>query len=206
MENSFSVKNRYRKYIDYKCVDCGNEFSRRSDYKKTDNKHCKVCSAKKLGEQRRGGILEKARKGKYLPCDNCGTVHYKKLSQLKKGATHHFCNTTCQGEWSAKHFVPKEFIKSADNSGKNNGRYIHGNRIGGHDRHKKLKEQINSRDGLGCLLCKSTEKLHVHRILPGGVGGKYTLENTVILCNIHHAAVHKDYELWKDKLIKMVEK
>lgn len=195
---------RYRKYISYKCTQCGDEFQRRSDYKKSDNKYCGPCSKKKIGEQNRGRILEKARKGKYLACDNCGMTHYKPLSQIAKGYTHHFCSTNCQGEWSAKHYVPKEFIKSADNSGEKNGRYIHGKRIGGHDRHKKLREQIKTRDGEGCLLCKSTDKIHVHRILPGGLGGKYTLENSVMLCNVHHAAIHKDYDLWKEKLIKMI--
>lgn len=198
------AQKRYRKYNTHKCQECGNEFKRRAD-SKSNNKYCKECSPRIHGALSKGRILEKARKGNYIPCDNCGEIHYKKLSQLKKGATHHFCNTKCQGEWSAKHYVPKKFISSVDNKGKNNGRYKHGNRIGGHDRHKKLKKLIKKRDGEGCLICKSKEKLHVHRITPGALGGKYELNNTVLLCNIHHAAVHKDYDLWKYKLLKMIK-
>jgi hypothetical protein len=206
MENSLLMKstNSKRKYIKYTCEDCGTEFQRRSDYKKSDNKYCNPCSKKKLGERNRGRVLEKARKGKYVVCDNCGTEHYKKLSQLKKGATHNFCNSNCQGIWSAKHFVPKNFIKSVDNSGEKNGRYKDGKRVGEHDRHRKLKVEIKLRDGEGCLICGTSDKIHVHRILPGGLGGKYTLENTVMLCNIHHAAVHRDYEVWKQKLTNMI--
>lgn len=191
-----------RKYIEYKCEDCGSTFTRRSDHKNT--KYCNTCSKKRVADSQRGKILEKARKGSYVKCDNCEKEHYKRLSQLKLGHTHYFCGQECQGIWSAKHYVPNKFITSADNSGVNNGRYKHGKRIGGHDRHKKLKKQIIARDGEGCLICKSKEHIHVHRIMPGALGGKYELDNTVFLCNIHHAAVHKDYELWKDKLSKMV--
>jgi DNA-directed RNA polymerase subunit RPC12/RpoP len=194
----------YRKYNTFKCEECGSEFQRRSDYKKTDNKYCPKCSSKILGKKREGQILEKARKGKYVICDNCGKKHYKKLSQIKRGYTHNFCGSKCQGEWSAKHFVPNKFIKSADNAGSKNGRYKHGKRIGAHDRHKELREQIKKRDGEGCLICKSKDKIHVHRILPGALGGKYTSNNTVMLCSIHHAAVHRDYEVWMDKLINMI--
>jgi hypothetical protein len=210
MENLISSigtpKKSNRKYIDYKCQECGCGFKRRSDYKRTENKYCNPCSKKKLGEKNRGRILEKSRLGKYVPCDNCGSIHYKKLSQLKKGFVHHFCNSACQGEWSAKHSVPKDFIKNADNAGEKNGRYKHGKRIGGHDRHKNLKELIKARDGEGCLICKATDKIHVHRILPGGLDGKYTIENAVMLCSVHHAAVHRDYVLWKQKLEDYIKK
>jgi hypothetical protein len=195
----------YRKYNTYQCQSCGNDFKRRSDNKDSNNKYCKSCSPKIYGALSKGRILEKTRKGKNVTCDNCGKEHYKRLSQLKKGATHHFCSNDCQGEWSAKHYVSNGFIKGTDNSGENNGRYKHGKRIGGHDRHKKLKEALATRDGSGCIICETSERIHVHRIIPGALGGKYTLENTVMLCNVHHAAVHRDYELWKEKLLNMID-
>ena len=191
-----------RKYVEVACEDCGALFTRRSDHKTSA---CKPCRGIRQSIQKTGKSIPSMLKGKNVTCDNCGKEHYKKRSQLKKGFTHHFCNSKCQGEWSAKHFVPKNFIKSADNSGEKNGRYKDGKRIGEHDRHRKLKEEIKLRDGEGCLICGTTDKIHVHRILPGGLGGKYTLENAVMLCNIHHAAVHRDYEVWKQKLTKMIE-
>jgi DNA-directed RNA polymerase subunit RPC12/RpoP len=194
----------YRKYRTFDCQLCGVEFKRRTDYKKSDNKHCAKCSNKVQGEKRRGKKLEKLRTGEYVTCDNCGKKHYKRQSQLKRNFSHTFCSGSCRGKWSAKHHVPDKFISSADNSGSRNGRYKHGNRVGGHDRHKKLRERIVKRDGNGCLICKSQNKIHVHRIIPGGLGGKYTIENTVILCSTHHAEVHRDYESWKLKLLQMI--
>lgn len=192
-----------RKYNVYKCKDCNEDFRRRSDNKNTD--YCAACSHKRRGEKQRGQILEKSRKGDYVKCDNCGEMHYKKRSQLKRGFTKHFCSQSCQGQWSAKYQVRQNFITSADNSGKNNGKYKDGKRIGTNDRHKHLKKKIIERDGEGCLICKNKERLHVHRILPGGLGGKYTLDNSVMLCNEHHEEVHQGYDVWKDKLFQMIE-
>lgn len=193
-----------RKYNIYKCKDCNEDFRRRSDNKSTD--YCTPCSHKRRAEKQRGQILEKLRKGDYVKCDNCGEMHYKKKSQLKLGYTKHFCSQTCQGQWSAKYRVPKNLIKDTDNSGVKNGRYKDGKRIGTNNRHRDLKAKISQIDGEGCLLCNKRERLHVHRIIPGALGGRYTLKNSVMLCHEHHAEVHQKYDVWKDKLQLIVSK
>ena len=196
-------KKYKKKYVEFECARCHQRFKRRKDLLKEIN-YCYACSKKIVGEKNKGKVLEKLRKGEYVSCDNCGKMHYKKRSHLKRGHKHHFCSKKCQGEWSAKHKVADTFILSANNKDKNNGRYKHGNRVGYHQRHKKLKEQIFKRDGKGCLLCKSLEELHVHRIIPGALGGKYELDNTVVLCKVHHQIVHNNYDFWKNELIKRI--
>ncbi|BBW99037.1 HNH endonuclease [Geobacillus subterraneus] len=196
-------RKRKKPYVNVKCERCGIEFKRRKDNVKEIN-YCVPCAKKIAGEKARGKIIPKARKGEYIKCDNCGKLHYKKRSQLKKDYKHRFCSHKCQAEWAAKHKVPGNLIKSVDNRGEKNGRYKNGKRIGEHERHKELKQQIKQRDGEGCLFCKTNEFIHVHRIIPGAFGGKYTLENCVLLCREHHQMVHDNYDYWKNELLKMI--
>lgn len=53
----------------------------------------------------------------------------------------------------------------------------------------------------GCLYGKT---LDIHRFVPGKVGGKYTHENTFLLCPNHHAEIHRGIidvvEIGKHKL------
>lgn len=195
-----------RKYFHQSCSQCKEEFRRRSDAKPKYPDLCLKCANRKSAAERLGVPLPNALRGTFVECDHCGKRHYKKLSQLKRGHEHLFCSQKCQGLWSSIHRVPVNLISSVDNSGKNNGRYKHGKRIGGHDRHKNLKKKIVARDGKGCLLCKSEELIHVHRVTPGALGGKYEIGNTVILCNKHHEEVHLEYDRWKDKLLMMITK
>lgn len=190
-----------RKYVYVNCVDCKEILKRRTDQLRGENR-CRVCANRKAAYERIGVPIPSMWTGRHLGCDECGREVYKPGSQIH---SHNFCSKECYVVWQKKNFNNPNFVKSADNSGKNNGRYKHGKRVGGHDRHKELKQQIKQRDGEGCLLCKKKEGLHVHRITPGALGGEYTLENTVVLCKKHHGAVHKDYEVWKDKLLKMTK-
>lgn len=195
-----------RRYFMHTCKGCKEEFERRSDRKPKYPDLCKRCVDKVKGAARQGVPIPNALRGKFIECDHCGKRHYKKLSQLRVSAKHRFCSQKCQAIWSSIHKVPKNLIKSADNRGEKNGRYKHGRRIGGHDRHKELKEKLIVRDGKGCFFCKDESVIHVHRIKPGALGGKYEVDNTVMLCNEHHEMVHQEYSRWKNELLNLIAK
>lgn len=192
---------KYRQYVNKECKKCGSVFKRRKDHKCKNPDLCHSCVHKKRGENSKGKVIQKARKGEYVNCDYCGKKTYKKRSQLKIERERRFCNNKCQSEWNRENKTYYNFITSPDNRGEKNGRYKHGNRVGSHDRHKELKENLTKRDGAGCYICKTDDKIHVHRIEPGG---EYSLDNTVMLCNKHHAMVHQDYKKWKPLLINEV--
>lgn len=183
------TKNKKRRYISFKCKSCGVDYKKRSDSSNFD--YCNKCGWKQM------------RNGKYVNCHQCGKKHYRPKSYLNRGEKM-FCSHKCNALWSGEHQIRTNFISKIDNSGKNNGRYKHGNRIGGHDRHKKLKVEIEKRDGEGCLFCERDDKIHVHRITPAACGGTYHLENVVMLCKDHHELVHSDYDKWKKKIEKAV--
>lgn len=42
-----------------------------------------------------------------------------------------------------------------------------------------------------CNLCKATDKLHRHRIIPGYAGGKYEDSNVCIVCGDCHRLIHR---------------
>jgi len=47
------------------------------------------------------------------------------------------------------------------------------------------------RDGYRCRICGSTERLHVHHIVPLSRGGTHALENLITLCYRCHATQHE---------------
>jgi endogenous inhibitor of DNA gyrase (YacG/DUF329 family) len=147
---------------------------------------------------RKGKIIEKARKGTYENCIQCGEEYYKKRN--KKEENRKFCSRKCYNDWVKETgFVSKGFIGSADNRGEKNGRYVDG-RSGdrGRRRKVKLRESIIERDGGNwCLLCgKPGPGLHLHRIQYGSQGGKYELDNCVQLCVECHGNVHSSKRKW----------
>ena len=64
-----------------------------------------------------------------------------------------------------------------------------------HDMHKELPRPLLKRmrlayDGYQCTACKATQNLTIHHIVPKEIGGKDTLENTVIRCRACHIQLH----------------
>lgn len=60
---------------------------------------------------------------------------------------------------------------------------------------KELRKQLIARDGNCCFLCGSTSRLDIHHIVFKRDGGKYTLNNCVLLCwDCHHVKLHKNKE------------
>ena len=53
-----------------------------------------------------------------------------------------------------------------------------------------LRRLIRTRDG-GCVLCRRTDNLHVHHIVPRSRGGKDAPDNLVTLCQDCHEKVHE---------------
>lgn len=140
-------------------------------------------------------------------CENCYQTFYVYQSEIKKGGGV-YCSKKCYVERQKNTgYVPKNFISSVDNRGKNNGRYKHGKRIGGHTQKRKLREKVIQRDGGNwCLFCgKPGPGLHLHRIRYGSQGGRYELNNCVQLCPIHHDLVHSSKRKWMPILKNYIE-
>lgn len=53
-----------------------------------------------------------------------------------------------------------------------------------------LKRVRLAHDGHQCTACRATQNLTLHHIVPKEMGGKNTLENTVIRCRACHMQLH----------------
>lgn len=202
------VKNG-RSYTKIKCSECGNDFLRRTDQ---INRHgnvnlcSKKCVSSYQSRTRKGKPIHKLRNGEYRKCLHCKEEFYVKKSLAKRGGK--YCSNECKIErQKLLGIIPKGFISSADNSGKKNGMYKHGKRIGGHISKKKVREKVIERDGGNwCLFCgKPGPGLHLHRIVYGSQGGKYEVDNCVQLCPVHHELVHTSKRKWKPILEHYIE-
>lgn len=198
-----------RSYKEIKCSECGKKFERRIDQINRyglRNFCSRECVSKHQSRERKGKTIEKARKGTYKNCKRCGKEFYVRRSTLKKGAGK-FCSKDCQMKWQRERgIVPKGFISSVNNAGRNNGMYKHGKRIGGHISKKEVRQKVIERDGYWCLLCgKPGPGLHLHRVVYGSHGGKYEVDNCVLLCAIHHDQVHSSKKTWAPRLEQFIK-
>lgn len=55
--------------------------------------------------------------------------------------------------------------------------------------------------GAVCVYCSSTERLHIHHIVPMSRGGENTMANLEVVCNGCHHAVHKAWNLMPRKTV-----
>ena len=190
-----------RTYKVIKCSECGVRFERRTDQinRYGLNNFCsKKCMGLSQSMSRKDKKIEKLRKGEYKKCKECQKTFYAKRSELKRGRAK-YCSRKCRFKMQKrKGIVASGFITSANNSGKNNGMYKHGKRIGGHISKKKIRSEVIYRDGGNwCLLCgKPAPGLHLHRIIYGSQGGKYEVNNCVQLCASCHGEVHSSKSKW----------
>ena len=187
-----------RSHIETKCTECGEKFLRRTDQinrRSLVNLCSSECKSSYQSRTRAGKILPTARKGEYRDCIVCGKEYYLSPSLVKNSAK--YCSNKCKHERQRMlGIVPKNFI--ADNSEKNNGRYKHGKRVGGHVQKKEVRNEVIERDGGNwCLICgRPGPGLHLHRVVYGSQGGKYTVNNCVQLCPQDHMLVHQSKKTW----------
>lgn len=73
---------------------------------------------------------------------------------------------------------------------------------------KELRRNLITRDGEQCYLCGCKTRLDIHHALRfKRDGGKYTLENCVLLCwECHHVKLHKNKENEKHYTRIIIEK
>lgn len=186
-------------YKNITCTECKEVFERRAD-KKSKYSLCLKCSHKQNGQNRVGTIL-KNRRGHNLTCKVCQKNYY--VTPFRSNSI--FCSKKCQAVWQREQPLPKGFVTSADNRGEKNGRYKHGNRVGGHVSKIKVRTAVIERDGNWCLKCgKPGPGLHLHRIVYGSQGGIYEVDNCVLLCNVHHEEVHSSKQKWMPLLFSHV--
>lgn len=205
------VKNG-RSYLKIKCTECGSKFEKRADQinrRSMVNLCSKDCISAYQSRNRKGKTIPNARTGQYRCCKHCKEEFYINNRRANKDNNGKFCSKECYYEWVRETgFIPNNFINSPNNSGKNNGRYKHGNRVGSHTNKKKVREKVIERDGGNwCLLCgKPGPGLHLHRIVYGSQNGNYEVDNCVQLCAECHALVHSSKKRWMPRLQKHIEK
>lgn len=136
-----------------------------------------------------------------LTCPQCGTEFYRGPSAIRLGAR--FCSRPCHGAWERAQ--PRLRVPQVDNSGKRNGRYKHGQRVGAHITKAKVRAAVAERDGDWCLLCgRPPRGLHLHRVRYGSEGGRYEVPNCVQLCGLHHDLVHSNKRVWQPMLVRFL--
>lgn len=54
---------------------------------------------------------------------------------------------------------------------------------------------------IGAIFFAHVPGLHIHRVVYGSHGGKYELNNCVLLCGEDHAKVHSSKVTWAEKLL-----
>lgn len=200
------VKNG-RLHKETKCTECGRKFIKRADQinrRSLINLCSKQCVINYQSRTRKGKMLE--RKGEYRNCVKCGNEFYITPNRIKSNPK--YCSMKCyQKVQREEGVVPKKFISSTNNKGKNNGMYKHGRRTGSHINKRKLRERVIERDGGNwCLLCGNPAPgLHLHRIIYGSQGGKYELDNCVQLCPEHHGEVHSNKKKWEPILLDHIK-
>ena len=182
--------------------DCHNSFikmDREENPEKYANSKLKLSPQEITGKRLLG--YQKMMKGENRVCKVCSKEFYANRSHGKK-----YCSKTCYNKDLVNKPVPKAFIGSTNNSGKKNGRYKDGKRIGTNINKRKLREKVMERDGgKCCLICGSLgPDLHLHRIIYGSQCGKYELDNCVQLCTTDHGIVHNKKPFWQKVLLKYV--
>ncbi len=106
------------------------------------------------------------------PCKQCGNPVYFLPCQEK---TKWFCSKKCGAGYH--------------NSGSGNPQWKGGDRLG-----RYWKRQARIRDGFtcqypGCGKRHEGNKVHAHHKIPASIGGTYSLDNLITLCNKHHRLV-----------------
>ena len=114
------------------------------------------------------------RKGKYVPCNQCGKETYKQKKALERSKSgKFFCGKSCQTIWRNSEFIQEK----------------HPNWIHGRNAYKSVMRRSGAIQM--CTLCKTNDKrvLAIHHIDEDRTNNK--IENLVWLChNCHHLVHH----------------
>lgn len=196
-----------RAYTMTACSVCSQKIERRVDNLAGNNycsPECQTIGQKNYYEEhpeKKVAAIEKLKTGMIRNCKQCQSEFYVSQSYFKKGGGK-FCSRKCCTKWQIDH-PRKNFIGSADNSGEKNGRYKHGKRIGGHISKPKVRKAVIERDkGNWCSICGVPGPgLHLHRVIYGSQGGKYEVDNCILLCAEHHDIVHSNKRVWQPLLL-----
>jgi ribosomal protein S14 len=187
------------------CATCKCQFSTYpSRLKRSENVFCShKCYSKWKSIHQRGVERPSQQRRVVNKCLFCGKDRVAKLSEVKRGGGK-FCDHRCEGLY----YIGQKMLnwKNVDNSGKNNGRYKHGKRIGGRysKEELRLREAVASRDQNRCVLC-GEEWHHQHHITPKTMGGENTIDNLLCLCHKCHSIVHKDLVHWQPLLAAILQ-
>jgi hypothetical protein len=194
-------KNKNRPMVSCVCERCGKTFSRRADQvSRNPHTYCSPYCANLMPRTRKGP----PKTGGIISCEICGKEFYVSGFRLESAR---FCSQMCNGVWTRSQ--PRlNFIGSADNTGKKNGRYKHGKRVGTNTNKRIVRSAVIERDGDWCLVCGQPPKgLHLHRIRFGSEGGRYAADNCVQLCGLHHDTVHRGPKhVWQDLLKEYISR
>ena len=182
------------RYKHYKKCNCG-EF-----YIVKDNE--KFCSARCRGYE-----LSKRQKPIEITCKNCGKVFVRYVGNVNKNAHNLFCSKECsikfrKGEritreckHCGKEFTIYKSSLKTNASGNYCSKRCYWNDMtvpkkgyNGFGAAKRLyfgKEQI-------CAICGTTNKIHIHHIIPNRLTQDQSKENLIPLCARHHIMIERE--------------
>jgi len=77
----------------------------------------------------------------------------------------------------------------------------------GHISKAKVRKAVIERDkGNWCSICGVPGPgLHLHRVIYGSQGGKYEVDNCILLCAEHHDIVHSNKRVWQPLLLNYLK-
>lgn len=181
-------KGRYIHYV--KCK-CGSWF----EDKQYSKKYCSPeCSGRKETGARVGKIE--------VRCDNCGTSFLRYSANVRSGL--HFCDIKCKHEYykgqkkkAMCEYCGKEFeiyvsTLKTNASGKYCSRECYWKSMEKEDKpykgFNKAKKENFSKPQM-CAICGTTEKIHIHHIIPNRISQDQSKENLIPLCQRHHPMI-----------------
>lgn len=116
-----------------------------------------------------------SKNGKYVPCEVCGKLIYRKKYRLEK-----FSNFYCS--WECEKIHQSILRRSTDSNWRNVREY------------KKWGKAVYKRDGKKCRLCGSKKKINAHHIIEAQHDNSliYVISNGITLCEKCHIKIHKN--------------
>ena len=160
------------------CKNCGKEFiinkSKLSDKTNNSGNFCSRECYNKYQKTLTGERNNNYNSIKYN-CDYCGEEIEKKKKKMEE-YEHHYCSRECKGKHHSELF-----------SGENNPLWRGGHKNRKGDFEKVKKEHFNGNQF--CAICGTTQKIHIHHIIPYRYTEDNSVNNLIPLCVSCHRKI-----------------
>lgn len=171
------------KILDFKCPECGKEFSRKGGevHYRSKIKFCTVACANRYYNKSRMNRVD-------FTCDYCGKVYSKQPSQVNGSKS--YCSKKCK---DSHHHI---FV-GGDKSSRWNPNLTDNDRLRlrKSPEYREWRKSVITRDGCKCLRCGSDDRLVSHHILnhTQHLDKSLLVDNGATLCSKCHIKFHGKY-------------